>query len=45
MELDNRCPFCGEEDCERVPSSGEIWAGSDAFDFNCKKGFNEMKRI
>ena len=39
MELDNRCPFCGEKDCERVPSAGEIWAGSDALYFNCKKGF------
>ena len=39
MELDNRCPFCGEKDCERVQSAGEIWAGSDAIYFNCKKGF------
>lgn len=39
MELDNRCPFCGERDCERVPSTGEIWAGSGAFYFKCKKGF------
>lgn len=39
MELDNRCPFCGGKDCERVPSTGEIWAGSDAFYFKCKKGF------
>lgn len=39
MDLDNICPFCGEEDCEKVPSSGEIWAGSGAFYFNCKKGF------
>ena len=39
MELDNRCPFCGEKDCEKVPSAGEIWAGSGAFYFNCKKGF------
>lgn len=39
MELNNRCPFCGGNDCEEVPSSGEIWFGTGALYFNCKEGF------
>ncbi len=39
MELDNRCPFCGGINCERVLSSGHIWSGTDALYFNCKEGF------
>lgn len=38
MELRNSCPFCGGTGCERIPSSGGIWAGTDALYFNCGEG-------
>lgn len=39
MELDNKCPFCGRNDCERILSLDGIWGGTGAFYLNCKDGF------
>ena len=37
MKLDDRCPFCGSRDCERIQSTGNIWSETGALYFNCKK--------
>lgn len=36
MELSNRCPFCGEKECERHMVIDGEWSGTDALYINCK---------
>ena len=40
MELGNRCPFCGGNDCERNVAVIGIGVGGDAFHIRCEKGFD-----
>lgn len=39
MQLSDKCPLCGGEDCKRNPITESEWMGTDGFYLQCEEGF------